>query len=358
MDTAGNEYYQSHQKLPFIGAHGQALLSNSNVLVIGAGGLGCPCLQYLAGCGIKTIGIADFDTVAVSNLHRQILFTTEDVGVLKTTIAAKKLRLQNSFIKLVEHPLFVDKENILSLLENYNIIVDATDNFEVRYLINDACVLLNKTLVYGAIHQTEGHVTVFNYQQSPTLRCLFPQSASDAIIPSCADIGAYNITTGIIGLMMANEVVKVILKNENVLSGQLFCMDIITGKTKKIHFHSMPESRTESSHRFQPENFSFEINPADLWKKINNKEQVQLIDIREEEERRQEDIGGEHIPLKQLLNNPTEIVCNDLIVLYCQHGSRSAFGVAALRQQGIKNIYSLQGGIHYFLQQYPQFINQ
>ncbi|MEP6711163.1 MAG: HesA/MoeB/ThiF family protein [Ferruginibacter sp.] len=358
MEKPANEYYQSHGKLSFIGPEGQSLIDNSSVLVIGAGGLGCPCLQYLAGCGIKIIGIADFDTVAISNLHRQILFTTADIGLSKTHTAIKKLNQQNPGITLVEHNRFVCQENILSLLKSYDVIVDATDNFEVRYLINDACVLLNKPLVYGAIHQTEGHLTVFNYYHSPTLRCLFPQSKNNTAIPSCAAIGAYNITTGIIGLMMANEVIKIILLNENVLASELFCMDIITGKTKKIHFKKLAQSREQSISRFRTENISLEISPAILWEKINNKEVLQLIDVREEEERVKYNIGGENIPLHKLLNNPEVINLTNTIIMYCEYGSRSLSAVTTLHEQGVKNIYSLQGGIHYFLRQYPGYISQ
>ena len=356
MNQSANQYYQSHQKLSFIGQRGQSMLSNSKVLVIGAGGLGCPCLQYLAGCGIKIIGVADFDTVAVSNLHRQTLFTIDDVGLLKTRVAVKKLQQQNPFITLMEDTGFVNEENILSLLKNYDVIVDATDNFGTRYLINDACVLLNKPLVYGAIHKSEGHVTVFNYLQSATLRCLFPESTNNNSIPGCTDIGAYNITTGIIGVMMANEVVKIVTQNENVLAGQLFCIEVIGGKTKKIHFTSLPDSRQKSIRRFENEDQSFEIDPALLWQKINNEEALQLIDVRDEAERRQKHIGGIHIPVSQFTDHFPLLLHHQMTVLYCQHGNRSSAAVAALREQGIKNIYSLQGGIHYFLQQYPHFI--
>ena len=358
MNTPGNQYYQSHQKLSFIGERGQLLLSDSSVLVIGAGGLGCPCLLYLTGCGIKTIAVADFDTVAVSNLHRQTLFTIDDVGLLKTNVAIKKLQQQNPYITLIEHTEFVAEENILSLLKNYDIIVDATDNFSVRYLINDACVLLNKPLVYGAIYKSEGHVTVFNYRQSATLRCLFPEPINNDTIPNCADIGAYNITTGIIGLMMANEVIKIITQNESVLASQLFCIEVIGGKTQKIHFKALPESRVKSIQRFQTTEGALEISPAFLKQKITDKEVLQLIDVRDEDERTQQHIGGIHIPAADFVNHFPTMPEGAMTVVYCEHGNRSTSAVVALREKGIKNIYSLQGGIRYFLQQYPYFIHQ
>ena len=199
-----DEYYSSHQKLSFINTRGQQQLQHTAVLVIGAGGLGCPCLQVLAGAGIGTIGIADHDVVSISNLHRQQLYHDSDAGRLKTQAAAEKLRACNPFIKIETYELMADQHNILPLLTLYDVIIDCTDNFYTRYLVNDACVVSGKPLVYGAIHQTEGHVTVFNYNNSPTLRCLFPKDENDSIA-SCAEIGAYNVITNIIGTMMANE---------------------------------------------------------------------------------------------------------------------------------------------------------
>lgn len=351
-------YYQSHQKLQFIGMNGQAKFSESKVLVIGAGGLGCPCLQYLVGCGIGTIGIADFDTVSLSNLHRQTLFTLQDIDQLKTKVAAKKIAQHNQNIVIKTHQLYVSKDNILELLMPYNIVVDATDNFEVRYLINDACVVLQKPLVYGAIHQTEGHVTVFNYQNSATLRCLFPVNTSSHALASCADIGAYNITTGIIGIMMANEVVKILLKHDHVLANQLFCIDVVTAKSRTIKFKQLAESITISKQKISHENSNISIDAQLLSYSLINKTQIEMIDIRESYER-SEIIGiSKHIPIAELSEQLPLLVQQKTIVLYCATGNRSLQAATLFRKQGFENVYSLQGGMNYFIQQYPELTNK
>lgn len=345
MSAGPHAYYESHQKLPFIGTQGQQQLQQAKVLVIGAGGLGCPCLQYLAGCGIGHINIVDFDTVDVSNLHRQILYTWHDVGKPKATTAVEKLSAYNPYISVKSHQLFVDETNVLSLLQNNDVIIDCTDNFQVRYLINDACVLLDKPLVYGAIHKNEGHVTVFSYHQSPTLRCLFPESDANDNIQSCADIGAYNITTGIIALMMANEVIKIILQHPDVLASKLIQIDVLTGNFLQIKYTSSTDGRQKSVERFQS-SASIEISPASLSQKIKNGEIFFLIDVREEDERVRFNIGGTHIPLRKFLEESSlQISSAETIIVYCQRGERSLRAVKFLKQKGFSNVFSLQGGM-------------
>jgi molybdopterin/thiamine biosynthesis adenylyltransferase/rhodanese-related sulfurtransferase len=341
-----NEYYQSHEKLSFIGKHGQQQLRKANVVVIGAGGLGCPCLQYLAGSGIGNISIIDFDTVDVSNLHRQILYNIKDIGKPKATTAVEKLSLYNPNISFKAQQLYVDETNVLSLIENSDVIVDCTDNFQVRYLVNDACVFLEKPLVYGAIHKNEGHFTVFNYRQSPTLRCLFPESEVNDNIQSCADIGAYNITTGIIGLMMANEVIKIILKHEDVLASKLVQVDVLNGSFIQVKYKASADGRQKSIERFQSAFQEIEISPASLSQKMGSDEIFSLIDVREEDERLLFNIGGTHIPLKEFLRRPIfEILPEKKIIVYCQSGERSLYAARSLRQKGLANVYSLQGGM-------------
>jgi len=237
------EFYRSHQQLPFIQKEGQAMLKQQKVLIIGAGGLGCPCLLALTGAGIGTIGIADFDKVAISNLHRQSLYQFADAGKLKTAIAAERLQQYNPFIQINKHVLLVDQGNVLQLIQAYDIIADCTDNFAARYLINDACVYLNKPLVYGAIHQGEGHITVFNHNGSATLRCLFPKDENESIA-SCAEIGAYNITTSIIGNMMAYEVIKIALNLPDILEGKLKLLSVLDGSINSIAYKPTKEGRT------------------------------------------------------------------------------------------------------------------
>jgi sulfur-carrier protein adenylyltransferase/sulfurtransferase len=244
------DYYSSHSKLPFITGEAQEKIRRCKVLVIGAGGLGCPCLLALAGAGVGTIGIADFDVVSVSNLHRQNLYSFADEGKKKVTVARKKLSLYNPFIAIQAHDVLVYEKTVLELLKNYDIVIDCTDNFLARYLINDACVYLDKPLVYGAIHRTEGHVTVFNYRGSATLRCLFPKDDTDTT-QSCADIGAYNIITGVIGLLMANETIKIIATHNEVLAGTLLSTDVLSGTMMKTRYELIAGSIGKSKQRFQ-----------------------------------------------------------------------------------------------------------
>lgn len=249
MINSETEYYSSHSKLPFIGKEKQAVIKQGKVLVIGAGGLGCPCLLALAGAGIGNIGIADFDYVTVSNLHRQNLYSLSDAGKKKAVVAREYLSQYNPFINIIVHDMYVHIENIIELLQQYDIVVDCTDNFIARYLINDTCVYLNKPLIYGAIHMAEGQLTVLNYNGSATLRCLFPKDDNDTT-QSCADIGAYNITAGMIGLMMANEVIKVITNQQNVMSNTLLIIDTLTGNTMKIKYELNSMNIAKSKERF------------------------------------------------------------------------------------------------------------
>jgi adenylyltransferase/sulfurtransferase len=346
MLEQAHEYYGSHKKLSFIGTQGQQQLQQAKVLVIGAGGLGCPCLQYLAGCGIGNIDIVDFDNVAVSNLHRQVLFNLQDINKPKAIIAAQKLTAYNPYISIKTHQLFVDETNILSLLENNDVIVDCTDNFQVRYLVNDACIVLDKPLVYGAIHKNEGHITVFNYHHSPTLRCLFPESDMNNNIQSCADIGAYNITTGIVGLMMANEVIKIILEHPDVLAAKFIQLDVLTGNSLQVNYKSSADGRQKSIERFQAFKAEVEISPDSLSQKMKRGEKFSLIDVREENERMRFNIGGVHIPLQKFLQQPlTEISPAETVIIYCQRGERSLYAANRLRREGFTEIYSLRGGM-------------
>jgi len=255
MNPVEKEYYSSHVKLPFIHHEGQQRLLQSKVLVIGAGGLGCPCLLALTGAGVGHIGIADFDYVAVSNLHRQTLYTVADAGKKKVELAKERLVQYNPFISIAAHDLYVQQKNVLELLMSYDIVVDCTDNFVARYLINDACVYLNKPLVYGAVHKTEGQVTVFNFNGSATLRCLFPEDGTDTT-QSCADIGAYTITTGMVGLLMANEVIKMIAGSDEVLSDILLTIDACTGTMLKFTYRRNEQRTAVSRQRFEKENQS------------------------------------------------------------------------------------------------------
>jgi len=345
MTEAAKQYYQSHSKLGFIGADGQHKLNDAKVLVIGAGGLGCPCLLYLAGCGVGTIGIADFDTVSITNLHRQIIYNYEDVGQVKVAVAKDHLLKHNPFIRINVHRQLVDDTNVLELIEQYDIIVDGTDNFAVRYLINDACVYLNKPLVYGAIYQTEGHVTVFNYQNSATLRCLFPEPGAETHIPSCAEVGAYSIITNMIGVMMANEAIKLILQNPDVLINKLVTYDAVSVELRTIAYKPVDASRPTSIDRFKQKPNRIDITPEEFL--TLQPDSYHLIDVREDWEREEHHIGGEHIPLHTLKDHNFALLpTNRQLIFYCQVGSRSAAAVQLMRKLGFENSVSLRGGLN------------
>jgi len=348
MTDLSHQYYQSHNKLGFIGTGGQQKLIQAKVLVIGAGGLGCPCLLSLAGCGIGTIGIADFDTVSVSNLHRQVLYGIDDVDNPKTTIAKQKLLQHNPLITINEHSLLVDEDNVLDLLKDYDIIVDGTDNFAVRYLINDACVYLNKPLVYGAIYQTEGHATVFNYQNSATLRCLFPEPSAETHVPSCAEVGAYNVVTSVIGTMMANEVVKLILGNKEVLANKLVSFDALAVELRTIAYREDPASRKISDSRFTTDTKATDIAVDEFL--ALDQDSYQLIDVREDWEHDEFNIGGVQIALAKFKRYDfSGYKKSDKLILYCLQGLRSQSAAQFLRESGFVNTVSLRGGLNAYL---------
>ncbi|RYY30281.1 MAG: dinucleotide-utilizing protein [Sphingobacteriaceae bacterium] len=338
-------YYQSHQQLNFIGSAGQQQLNLAKVLVIGAGGLGCPCLLHLATSGVGNIGVADFDTVSLSNLHRQTLYNFDDVEKSKVKTASQNLLAHNPNIQITEHDFLVDETSVLGLIQNYDVVVDGTDNFLVRYLINDACVVLNKPLVYGAIYQTEGQVTVFNHQNSPTLRCLFPEPPPENAIQSCAEIGAYNITTSIVGTMMAGEVIKIILSLDTVFTGKLIYVDVFTGKNTRLTYHENPASRAISLNRFAKKETPVAIAPKDFQDIFQHKN-FKLIDVRSDDDHEDFNIGGTNIPLAKLSRFPLNTFSADEnLVFYCQQGLRSHQAAEFFRQAGFKNAFSLQGGL-------------
>ena len=210
--------YQKQVMVDDIGINGQIKIKQSKVAVIGAGGLGCPVLQYLTSVGVGTIAVVDFDTVEVSNLHRQTLYTTEDVGKQKVDVAIQKLSAQNPFINLISHPVILNEENAESILSQYDIIVDGCDNFLTRYVVNDVCVKLNKPLVYGSILNYEGQLAVFNYNSSKNLRHLFPEPPNSEDIPSCSENGVLGTVPGIIGAMMAQETINVIMEKPSLIN--------------------------------------------------------------------------------------------------------------------------------------------
>ncbi|MBI3501767.1 MAG: HesA/MoeB/ThiF family protein [Bacteroidetes bacterium] len=336
-----------------IGADGQEKLKRAKVLVVGAGGLGCPVLQYLVSAGIGEIGIVDDDKVDESNLQRQILYNKEEVGLQKAEVAKKKLQALNPLVNITSYILRLTSENALHIIKEYDLVIDGSDNFPTRYLVNDACVMLNKPLVFGSIFKFEGQVSVFNYKNGPTYRCLFPEPPQDS--PNCAEIGVLGVLPGIIGTLMANEALKIILGIGEVLSGKLFVLDALSMQTQILYFEKNVANAKINS-LIDYENFCKaksnsirEISAEELIRKIKQKEKIQIIDVREPSEYSEFNINGENISLHSLSNRISEIKKDIPVIIHCQRGNRSKHAIELLQKEfGFTNLLNLTGGIESF----------
>lgn len=345
--------YARHLLLREIGEAGQERLKNARVLVIGAGGLGCPALLYLAAAGVGTIGIVDGDTVDESNLHRQVLYSSEDVGKKKAEVAREKLARQNPFIRIHVHPVTLTSSNALDILKDYDLVLDGSDNFPTRYLSNDACVILGKPLVFGSIFKFEGQVSVFNYKGGPTYRCLFPVPPGPGEVPNCAQVGVLGVLPGIIGSFMANEAMKVILDAGEVLSGKLFVLDTLSMRSQVLRFDKNPAQaavkglvdyeefcglKTKTSHMK-------EISPSEFKRLKESGAPFHLIDVREEFEYKAGHLGGTLIPLATVREQAHRIPKEGLVIIHCKAGARSKRAIEFLEKElGYKNLTNLSGG--------------
>lgn len=344
--------YNRHIILSEIGQAGQDKLSNAKVLVIGAGGLGCSILQYLTAAGIGTIGIVDFDIVDISNLQRQILFGTSSLGKNKAEAAKQRLEDLNNEILIIAYPEKLTHKNAINLFYQYDIIVDGTDNFETRYLVNDTCIITSKPLVFGAIYKFEGQVSVFNYQNGPSYRCLFPNPPKIGTIPNCSEVGVIGVLPGIIGSMQANEVLKIIIGIGNVLSGKLFCYNVLThqNSTLKINRNeAIIQSVLKDAPNFSEieSNINCEIQIIEVSiKDILYKDNIQFIDVRETNEQPKiEGLKITRIPLSQLENNLDKIDEIKKKALFCQTGTRSKQAANLLQRLNIMNTLSIKEDI-------------
>lgn len=366
--------YSRHLNLAEIGIEGQEKLKQSRVLVIGAGGLGCAVLQYLTAVGVGTIGIVDFDVVDESNLQRQILYTIDDIGKSKVECSVKRLSQQNPFVKFVPYNSKLTNKNAIDIIRDYEIVVDGTDNFATRYLVNDACVLLKKPLVYGSIHKFEGQVTVFNYptkegNPGPTYRCLFPNSLSQESAPNCSEIGVLGILPGIIGTLQASEVIKIIVGIGDVLSGQLTILNVLTMQFFVISFEqnkSKPELMPVNIDQFK--NFDYGLICANaIWTSVNeistdeleriisrNRNEIQLLDIREyNEQPLLNELKELHIPLAEIIESVDKIDKNKKVVVLCRSGVRGKIAIQLLQKKyGKDNLYNLKGGLTEWAKKY------
>ncbi len=360
LSSSEKNRYQKHLLLPQIGLEGQLQLKNAKVLVVGAGGLGCPVLLYLSAAGVGKIGILDADSVDMTNLQRQVLYKVEDIGSPKATTAALHLAKMNDTIEYEAIKQNLRPENAETFIKNYDIIVDCTDNFTARYLINDYCVKLNKPFVYGAIHQFEGQVSVFNFKDSdgnlgPTYRCLFPEQPSDLEIPNCATIGVLGILPGMLGMYQANEVIKMITGIGTVLSGQLLMIDLLENSSQKIKVKRRKnaeelifpagEKQTQTTDN---QEFKQSITVQELHEKIQHQEDVFILDVRNLNEYETCRIEGSVlIPMSNIPTNVKHIPKDKTVVVYCHHGFRSASVIEYLSQNhGFMNLQNLTGGIN------------
>ena len=339
--------YSRHLILEDVGLDGQLKLKQAKVLVIGAGGLGCPILQYLSAAGVGTIGVVDDDSVDQSNLQRQVLFTHEDIGKSKAQAASERLQLLNPFISIVPHLVRLSKENVLDLFEEYDIVVDGTDNFPSRYLINDAAVLTNKPVVFGSIFKFDGQVSVFNYNNGPTYRCLFPVPPKPDAVPNCSEIGVLGILPGIIGSLQATEVLKMILNLGEVLSGKLQTFDALSMKQLIVSFEKNTSITIDALADDYQEfcglsSSSVEISFEEYQQESGS---YNLLDVRTYQEREEAHIGGAHIPLDELSDRLSELPHEKQLLVYCKSGMRSKAAIDILKQNGFENTVNLKGGL-------------
>ena len=346
--------YIRQTTLKGFGPKGQKKLADSKVLVIGAGGLGVPVLTYLNAMGVGKIGIVENDVVSVTNLHRQVLYCQSDVGKPKVQVALRKLKAQNPDTTITIYDTFLDTKNALDIIANYNIVVDTSDNFPTRYLVNDACVILNKPFIYGALHGYEGQVSVFNYKNGPTYRCLFPTMPKENEVPNCNEHGVLGIIPGVIGNLQALEAVKVISGIGEVLSGKLLIFDGLAQSYQKIKFKLQPENlEIKKLKDFYEWNDPCEVLPtikADALQRLLA-EKAQLIDVRTLEEYTNYHLPGSiHIPLQDLETYADKINFSIPVYLLCQSGKRSETALRQLRAQYPESsLFSILGGLNQYL---------
>ena len=360
--------YSRHLIMPEVGMEGQQKLKAAKVLCIGAGGLGSPLALYLGAAGVGTLGIVDFDVVDYTNLQRQIIHTTADVGRKKLDSAADKLKAINPFLNLRTFDTKLTSANALELFREFDIVADGTDNFPTRYLVNDACVLTGKPNVYGSIFRFEGQASVFATEEGPCYRCLYPEPPPPGLVPSCAEGGVLGILPGLVGVIQATETIKLILGQGDSLVGRLLLVDALGMKFRELKLRKNPDCPVCGTHRTitklidydqfcgirgveaapaqgQTEGKMAEISVEELKKKLDNKEDIFILDVREPHEYQICNINGHLIPLGELPRRVHELDSSHEIVAHCRSGKRSAEAVDFLRKAGFRKIYNLRGGI-------------
>jgi adenylyltransferase/sulfurtransferase len=361
--------YSRHLIIPEVGMEGQQKLKAAKVLLIGAGGLGAPLGLYLAAAGVGRLGLVDFDVVDFTNLQRQVIHSTSDVGRKKLDSAAEKMQAINPHVTVVKHEVALSSENALDVLKDYDIVVDGTDNFPTRYLVNDACVLLGKPNVYGSIFRFEGQSTVFAYEGGPCYRCLYPEPPPPGLVPSCAEGGVLGILPGTIGLIQATETVKLILGIGEPLVGRLLLYDALGMRFRELRLRKNPECPVCGEHPTITKLIDYhqfcgvpnpkdarpaeenkvnegEIEVMEVKQKLDRGDNFVLVDVREPHEYKIASIpGAKLIPLGEVPERLGELDPEADIVIHCKSGMRSAKACGILRGAGFKHVRNMKGGI-------------
>jgi sulfur-carrier protein adenylyltransferase/sulfurtransferase len=358
--------YSRHLILPEVGMEGQRRLKAARVLCVGTGGLGSPLALYLTAAGIGTLGLVDFDVVDSSNLQRQIIHSTKDIGRKKIDSAEEKLSALNPAIRIVKHETMLSSANALDILKDYDIVADGTDNFPTRYLVNDACVLLGKPNVYGSIFRFEGQASVFATEAGPCYRCLYPEPPPPGLVPSCAEGGVLGILPGLVGVIQATEVIKLILGKGDSLVGRLLLVDALNMRFRELKLRKNPECPVcgsnptvtalidyehfcgivpETPQEKNVKNGIPQLTVKELKARRDRGEDIYLLDVREPYEVQIAQIGGTVIPQNDVPNRLAEIPRDREIVVHCRSGARSQRIAEFLKQSGHTQVVNLAGGI-------------
>jgi adenylyltransferase/sulfurtransferase len=358
--------YSRHLILPEVGMEGQRKLKAARVLCVGTGGLGSPLALYLAAAGIGTLGLVDFDVVDASNLQRQIIHSTKDIGRKKLDSAAEKLAALNPALNIIKHETMLSSANALEILKDYDIVADGTDNFPTRYLVNDACVLLGKPNAYGSIFRFEGQASVFATQEGPCYRCLYPEPPPPGLVPSCAEGGVLGILPGLVGVIQATEVIKLILGKGSPLIGRLLLVDALGMRFRELKLRKNPECPVcgenptvkalidydhfcgivpESKEEKAVKNGVPQLSVKELKNRIDAGEDLFVLDVREPYEYQIAQIGGKLIPQNDVPQRLAEIPRDREIVVHCRSGARSQKIAEFLKQSGYQQVVNLAGGI-------------
>ena len=367
-DTLTNEEvlrYSRHLILPDVGVDGQRKLKAGRILLIGAGGLGSPLALYLAAAGVGTLGLVDFDVVDVSNLHRQVLHGTKDVGRPKLDSAVDRIRDVNPHVHVEPYETRLTSANALDIIRDYDVVIDGTDNFATRYLTNDACVLLGKPNVYGSIFRFEGQASVFAVEEGPCYRCLFPEPPPPGLVPSCAEGGVLGVLPGLVGTIQATEGIKLILGVGEPLVGRLLLIDALSMRFRTVRLRKDPNCPACGTHEITElidydqfcgvvaettvanSNQIPEITPTELAERLRRGDDIDLIDVREPHELRIAQIPNVRlIPLGTLAEALPTLDSSREAVVICRTGARSGRAVQQLRAAGFRKVWNLAGGIH------------